>query len=77
MIRRRARGERTLGLTIYQVDAFTDKAFAVDPAAVGLLPAARSGVVKVRVAGDRVYLGGPVEESPKLPFRAGRNHFWE
>jgi len=32
-----------MGLTIYQVDAFTDRAFAGNPAAVCLLPAARDG----------------------------------
>ncbi len=41
-----------MGLTIYQVDAFTDKPFAGNPAAVCLLPAPRDEVWMQNVAGE-------------------------
>jgi predicted PhzF superfamily epimerase YddE/YHI9 len=57
----------SLPLPIVQVDAFTDRPFGGNPAAVCLLPAprderyqasARGGWLRVRVEGERVILGG-------------------
>ena len=41
--------------TIYQIDALTNRAFKGNPAAQA---SARGGVVRVRLLGDQVKLGG-------------------
>ena len=41
-----------------QVDVFTDRPYAGNPAAVRVLPAAHGGLVRVQLAGDRVQVGG-------------------
>jgi predicted PhzF superfamily epimerase YddE/YHI9 len=59
-------------ISLFHVDAFTDRPFAGNPAFVAFQASARGGVVKVRVMKDRALLGGAAVSVAKGELLVGK-----